>query len=240
MERGRIRWGTGRVVPFRPGGRTPGRLAARAAPRSEVWTTTGAAHPRSAAPFTGVQGGCGPGWNGTRGAGPPMPEAGSPHASWRWPYGRSCLNRRGGTPCAAHGVPPPRLPPPPDRRPGHCAPSARSARMARGSDPGRGGGCGDGARVRRTSTVPTLSGVPRDRGRNPIILMRPLLTCRGRVGLGRDPSQARPEHEAAADHPVTDAARVAPAQAAPRRPRPWNPRPRRSAGRQPPHRRRGR
>src|SRR3984957_12683928 len=42
--------------PFRPGGRTPGRLAARAAPRSEVRTTTGAAHPRSAAPFYGGAG----------------------------------------------------------------------------------------------------------------------------------------------------------------------------------------
>jgi len=69
---------------------------------------------------------------------------------WRWLRRRWSLNRRGGAPCAAHGAPPPRLTPPPDRRPGHRAPSARGARMARGSDPGRGGGCGDGARVRRT------------------------------------------------------------------------------------------
>jgi hypothetical protein len=125
-----------------------------------------------------------------------------------WPCGRSCLNRRGGTPCAAHGVPPPRLTPPPDRRPGHRAPSARGARMARGSAPGRGGGCGDDARVRRTRHHPhALRGSAVGSGTRSSSCVRSgrAVAALASAGVLRYP---RPEHRAAAEHPVPDAARV--------------------------------
>jgi hypothetical protein len=52
-----------------------------------------------------------------------------------------------------------------DRRPGHRAPSGRGARLARGSDPGRGGAAGMAARVRLTGDHPHgVAGMGRECG----------------------------------------------------------------------------
>jgi hypothetical protein len=52
-----------------------------------------------------------------------------------------------------------------DRRPGHSAPSGRDARLARGSDPGRGGAAGMAARVRLTGDHPHgVAGMGRECG----------------------------------------------------------------------------
>jgi hypothetical protein len=104
--------------------RNPGYGTARA---GKAKTTTGAAHPRSLAPASGT-------------VRPPGRGPASPAGAVR-------RVRR-------TAAPPPRPAPPADRRPGRRAPSARGARLARGSDPGRGGAAGMATRVRLTRDHP--------------------------------------------------------------------------------------
>jgi hypothetical protein len=194
MERGRVRWGRwARRRPLRPGGRTPGPLAARGGPAQRGLDDDWCSAPTFSAPrFTGA----------------------------RWPCGRSCLNRRGGTPCAAHGAPPPRLAPPPGW-PGEATP----------------GGAGVAETVPvcgARDSISTLSGVPRFAAEPE----HPHASAPD----GPSPRRPRPESLVSPDQNTarqrTTRSRTpresAPPQAAPRRPRPWKPRPRRSAWRQPP------
>ena len=153
--------------PLRPGGRTPDLLAAEAGPRSEVWTTTGAAHPRSAAPFYGGPGGWGPELEVA--LRPVLPE----------PQGWYAV-------CGARRITPT---PDPATRPAARSPRAISPRCPDG--PGKRPREGRGLRRRcpcaaHETSSPRLAEF-RDSRRNPIILMRPLRTGQRRVDLGRDP-----------------------------------------------------
>ena len=121
----------------RTGGRIPGTPAAGLARAGRAKTTTGAAHPRSVAPANGAV----------------------------RPHRRGLPESQGW--CAACGArhTTPTSGPAADRRPGHRAPSGRDARLARGSDPGRGGAAGMAARVRLTGDHPHgVAGMGRECG----------------------------------------------------------------------------
>jgi hypothetical protein len=135
---GRFRWGRCACDVLADRGADPRNPGYGTGPRREAKTAAGAAHPRSAAPVNGA-------------VRPPL---------------------RGGVPesqgwCAAYGArhTTPTSGPAADRRPGHRAPSGRDARLARGSDPGRGGAAGMAARVRLTGDHPHgVAGMGRECG----------------------------------------------------------------------------
>jgi hypothetical protein len=158
--------------PLWPGGRTPDPLAAETGPRSEVWTTTGTAHPRSAAPFHG-----GPGEMGARcplcklevALRPVLPE----------PQGWYAV-------CGARRTTPT---PAPATRPAARSPRAIRPRCPDG--PGKRPREGRGLRRRcpcaaHGTSSPRFAEFRRSR-RNPIIFMRPPRTGQRRADRGRDP-----------------------------------------------------
>jgi hypothetical protein len=178
--------------PLWPGGRTPDPLAAETGPRSEVWTTTGAAHPRSAAPFYGGPGGMGGGSppcqlpGGMGGGSPPCQLKVALRPVLPEPQGWYAV-------CGARRTTPT---PAPATRPAARSPRAISPQCPDG--PGKRPREGRGLRRRcpcaaHETPSPRLAELSprlaefRGSGRNPIIFMRPLRTGQRRADRGRDP-----------------------------------------------------
>jgi hypothetical protein len=174
----------GRRRPWWPGGRTPDPLAAETGPRSEVWTTTGAAHPRSAAPFYGGPAGMG--------GSPPCQLEAALRPVLPEPQGwYAVCGARRTTPTPAPATRPaarslraisPRCPDGPGKRPREGRGLRRRCPCAAHETPPAG--------MRGSSPpYPLAPRLAEFRGsrRNPIILMRPLRTGRRRAGRGRDP-----------------------------------------------------